>query len=110
MTVDDVLSEIRGKIRGSIPASIDISEVEFEGAEPLTPVASFQFPHQAEVAVSFLESNGIAAIITGDDCGRADPILGIVTGGVRVMVRESQALEALSLLESGEAPGEHGGV
>jgi predicted metal-dependent RNase len=32
MTVDDVLTEIRGKIRGSIPASVDISEVEFEGA------------------------------------------------------------------------------
>ena len=32
MTVDDVLTEIRGKIRSSIPASIDISEVEFEGA------------------------------------------------------------------------------
>ena len=92
---------------GGPPAS---PETELEGTEPLKPVASFQFPHQAEVAVSFLESNGIAAIITGDDCGRADPILGIVTGGVRVMVRESQALEALSLLESGEAPGEHGGV
>ena len=32
MTVDDVLTEIRGKIRSSIPASVDISEVEFEGA------------------------------------------------------------------------------
>ena len=32
MTVDDVLAEIRGKIRGSIPASVDISDVEFEGA------------------------------------------------------------------------------
>src|SRR4030042_5009334 len=32
MTVDDVLAEIRGKIRSSIPASVDISEVEFEGA------------------------------------------------------------------------------
>jgi len=32
MTVDDVLREIRGKIRGSIPPSIDISDVEFEGA------------------------------------------------------------------------------
>ncbi|MCX6671084.1 MAG: MBL fold metallo-hydrolase, partial [Euryarchaeota archaeon] len=32
MTVDDVLADIRGKIRSSIPASVDISEVEFEGA------------------------------------------------------------------------------
>ena len=32
MTVDDVLREIKGKIRGAIPVSIDISDVEFEGA------------------------------------------------------------------------------
>ncbi len=32
MTIDDVLREIRGKIRGAVPVSIDISDVEFEGA------------------------------------------------------------------------------
>jgi len=32
MTVDDVLREIRGKVRGVIPPSIDVSDVEFEGA------------------------------------------------------------------------------
>lgn len=32
MTVDDVLREFKGTIRGSIPASIDVSDVEFEGA------------------------------------------------------------------------------
>lgn len=32
MTVDDVLRDFKGKIRGSIPVSIDVSEVEFEGA------------------------------------------------------------------------------
>ena len=32
MTVDDVLREFKGKIRGSIPASIDVTDVEFEGA------------------------------------------------------------------------------
>ncbi|MFH1100969.1 MAG: beta-CASP ribonuclease aCPSF1 [Methanobacteriota archaeon] len=32
MTVDDVLREIKGKIRGFIPHSIDVTEVEFEGA------------------------------------------------------------------------------
>jgi len=32
MTVDDVLREIKGKIRGSIPVSIDVTDVEFEGA------------------------------------------------------------------------------
>jgi len=32
MTVEDVLRDIKGKIRGHIPASIDVTDVEFEGA------------------------------------------------------------------------------
>jgi len=32
MPVDDVLREIKGKVRGVIPPSIDITDVEFEGA------------------------------------------------------------------------------
>ena len=32
MTVDDVLREIKGKVRGVIPPSIDVTDVEFEGA------------------------------------------------------------------------------
>ena len=32
MPVEDVLREIKGKIRGLVPPSIDITDVEFEGA------------------------------------------------------------------------------
>ncbi len=32
MPVDDVLREVKGKVRGIIPPSIDVSDVEFEGA------------------------------------------------------------------------------
>jgi KH/beta-lactamase-domain protein len=32
MPVDDVLREIKGKVRGIIPPSIDVTDVEFEGA------------------------------------------------------------------------------
>jgi len=32
MTVDDVLREIKGKVRAVIPPSIDVTDVEFEGA------------------------------------------------------------------------------
>jgi len=32
MPVDDVLRDIKGKVRGVIPPSIDVSDVEFEGA------------------------------------------------------------------------------
>ena len=32
MTAEDVLREIKGKVRGVVPPSIDVSDVEFEGA------------------------------------------------------------------------------
>ncbi len=32
MTAEDVLREIKGKVRSVVPPSIDVSEVEFEGA------------------------------------------------------------------------------
>ena len=32
MPVDDVLREVKGKVRGLLPPSIDVSDVEFEGA------------------------------------------------------------------------------
>ena len=32
MTVDDVLREIKGKVRATVPPSIDLTDVEFEGA------------------------------------------------------------------------------
>lgn len=92
---------------GSPPVS---AEPEFTGADRLVPIASFEYEHQANVAISFLAANGIAAIVASDDCGRTNPILGIVTGGVRVMVHESQAREAIDLLTSGEAEGNVGDV
>ena len=32
MTAEDVLREIKGKVRATVPPSIDVSDVEFEGA------------------------------------------------------------------------------
>jgi len=75
-------------------------EPRLEDRERFVPVARFDFEHEANVAVSFLASAGIEAIVTGDDCGRVDPILGFVTGGIRLMVPESQAEKASELLES----------
>jgi hypothetical protein len=39
------------------------------------------------------------ASVSGDDCGRTDPVLGFVSGGIRVMVPTSQVQEAVDLLE-----------
>jgi len=72
---------------------------EDQVAGPLVAVATFELEHQANLAASFLASNGIVVLIAADDCGRTDPILGIVTGGLRLMVSESQAKLALALLE-----------
>ena len=83
-------------------------EPRLEDRERFVPVAKYDFEHEANVAVSFLASAGIDAIVTGDDCGRTDPILGFVTGGLRLMVPESQAQKAAELLESSRATEEQG--
>ncbi|HHH80239.1 MAG TPA: beta-CASP ribonuclease aCPSF1, partial [Thermoplasmatales archaeon] len=43
MTVDDVLREIKGKVRGIVPPSIEITDVEFEG--PLLVIYT-RHPHK----------------------------------------------------------------
>jgi len=48
----------------------------------LVSVAAFDYEHQACLAVSFLGSKGSKAHLMADDCGRPDPVLGVVTGGV----------------------------
>ncbi len=55
---------------------------------------------EAEVDRAFLESCGIRAWIEADDCGGMQPFLVYGTGGVRLLVEESQAQEATALLES----------
>jgi hypothetical protein len=92
---------------GSPPARVD---PEVVGAERLVPIASFAFEYQANVAIAFLASNGIFAIVGADDCGRNDSILGAATGGLHVLVRESQAQEAAQLLRSERAVEHHGGA
>ena len=50
----------------------------------LVSVAAFDYEHQANLAVSFLASNSFKAQPKADDCGRTDPVLGVVTGGIAV--------------------------
>jgi len=53
----------------------------------------------AEAAVSFLEAEGIEALIVSDDAGHALPNLDFA-GGVRVMVAPGDVDRAKALLES----------
>jgi hypothetical protein len=92
---------------GSPPTTV---EPTLRRGERQVRVASFEFEHQANLAVSFLASKGIVAFIASDDCGRTDPVLGFATGGVRLMVPESQAQEAILLLESDQTTGEFSGA
>ncbi len=85
-------------------------EPRLEDRERFVPIAKYDFEHEANVAISFLASAGIDAIVTGDDCGRTDPILGFVTGGIRLMVPDSQAQKAIELLESASASEERDGA
>ncbi len=85
---------------GEVPSTTPpVEELE----DPLVAVAVYDQEHKADLAVSFLRSMGIEASVSADDCGRTDPALGFVTGGLRVVVRESQAREAAELLAS-QAP------
>lgn len=59
-------------------------------------VATFKYRHEAEFAKSYLDMEGIEAIISNDDVGGAYP--GVLTGA-RLIVREEDADRALAVLE-----------
>ena len=61
-------------------------------------VESYEWRHQAETAVQALESNGIHASILSDDCGGADPLLGLALGGVKVVTSADKVEEARHIL------------
>jgi hypothetical protein len=62
-------------------------------------IKTFPYRHEAELARSALESYGIKAVVTTDDCGGQDPVLGLVSGGVGLLVLHERAAEALEILE-----------
>ena len=66
-------------------------------------VRRFSYRHEAEVARSFLDGNGIEAWVTSDDCGSVDPALGLVRGA-SLVVADENASRAEELLESPPEP------
>ncbi len=52
----------------------------------------------AELDKSFLDSEGIQAMISADDAGGLRPDLLWATGGVRLLVKEEDAEKALGML------------
>ena len=64
----------------------------------LTCIETYGSRDEAELARSFLESNGIDAIVFADDCGGARPHLQI-SEGVRLMIKQEDKEMALQLFE-----------
>lgn len=67
--------------------------------EELIPIASFFNPMEANVAKSKLESEGIECFLF-DEHALQHGVPLIAAGGVRLMVRESEAQEASRILEN----------
>ena len=58
-------------------------------------VGSFRYRHEAEMARSFLEMEGVEAMVAGDDAGGMEP--GIMSPA-RVIVRAEDASRARDIL------------
>jgi hypothetical protein len=60
-------------------------------------VKAYSTRWEADLAKAVLESNGISAVVAGDDAGGSDPWLGSAQR-IRVLVREDDAVLARRLL------------
>jgi hypothetical protein len=64
------------------------------------PVAVYDSPHEAHLAVLHLDSLGIAARLRNDLLVGMAPHLGAGMGGVQVLVKQPEAIEAHAALEA----------
>jgi hypothetical protein len=69
-----------------------------EHADDLVVVHTYTYRHEAELGRSILEANSVQAIISADDFGGLQPMLGAGTGGVRLLVRRSDEHKATKVL------------
>ncbi|RLE27691.1 MAG: hypothetical protein DRJ65_02045 [Acidobacteria bacterium] len=74
---------------------VDVSAVDLEEAVVLR---TFSHRQEADLAIGYLHSCGIPAIVTGDDCGGLRPELS-QSLGVRILVSPDHQAEADRLLE-----------
>jgi hypothetical protein len=93
------------------PLASSIPEPEPPGddsrAEAKTTVIRIFGSHEAaKLAAANLEAHGIECWVNADDCGGMYPNLAAVGGGVRLLVRESDADAATALLDSPISPAE----
>lgn len=73
----------------------------------LVELIKFDNPGSAHIAKTRLESAGIHCMLAGEDSTGFQPILTSPTGGIRLLVMESDLERALAILD-GEDPGAWG--
>lgn len=71
----------------------------------LVTIATFRYRHEADLAKSILEENGIACVVSADDAGGWRPEI-LSANPVRVLVDESDAANAREVLASSEEDSE----
>ncbi|MBZ5551726.1 MAG: hypothetical protein LAO21_03320 [Acidobacteriia bacterium] len=84
-----------------IESSNELTDREL--SEELVVVASFNYRQDADLAKSFLNSNGIEVFESGDDLGGWNPGLGF-GARTRLLVFKSNADKAIALLDEAEKP------
>jgi hypothetical protein len=73
-------------------------------ADNLVNVRTFHYRHEAELAKSALEANGIDAIVVSDDGGRQEISLQFVRGA-KLLVNSADADKAKFVLDIGQLRG-----
>ena len=66
--------------------------------EQIVTIATFNHPEEAYIQQGRLESEGIPSLVADDNIVTANRFYSAATGGVRLQVRESDASEALRIL------------
>ena len=89
------------------PAPVEQNASGFSG--PIVQVAAFLTQQEADLACSFLTSQGIDAMVSSDNCGGLRPELGFANNS-RLLVPEHQADEAAQLLSEAVLEGDDSGA
>jgi imidazoleglycerol phosphate synthase glutamine amidotransferase subunit HisH len=68
-----------------------------EQSDDLAVARIYSYRHEAELARSALEAQGIEAVVEADDCGGQRPLMG-ANVGVKLLVRRSDESRAKDVL------------
>ncbi len=76
-------------------------QVREEIKEKWITIISFTYPHQAHIAKSYLDSNGIESYIQDEYAIQSNNFYSNAMGGVKIIINESDYDECVQLLKAG---------